>query len=579
MPARAELTLAALGLIHHTSADSLRQLASDRGITPDSNWSVYDVAKALIDPKAVWRQLTHLDRDTLEAIDEFNRGDTESQPAVPEILLDKESRQLRPEVRHTLEVYASQWSVGRESLEESSRHTADPGETTEHSAFSASLPRIVDVLDELVLVIELVGSVRVSQRTSASTGLAKSLTHIAPDISANWEEAIDWGVWSGLVIFRNGEWWLGEHATGFLTMDRAHQLAFLVTSWWEGVDDGIRAALGALVETGGESTSLADYLPFRYPLIDTADLNHLLGHGQALGVVASARPTALLRQLIEGGDVTATIDAALPASAPGVYPDSVDSVVGAGPLSVEQKQTLALVARCVRPGMAPRWVICRDVALSTLGHTSAKDIVARLDGIIIGGLPGGLRAQLEDWETRAQSLAVSATANGTSVHCTSNYLSELLLADQKLQPLQLSRRSDLVVGSKRDVIQTRQFLLDAGYPTFPPPVAPGPSRVWVTAEKDSLPESWWEDIVTSAQQMSVNAVWAEDVLREAISDRTLLTLTVSARGQERKMVVEPRSIAGNRLRVKDTAADVERTLPLDTIVSIEPAQPDSTKTA
>jgi hypothetical protein len=72
--------------------------------------------------------------------------------------------------------------------------------------------------------------------------------------------------------------------------------------------------------------------------------------------------------------------------------------------------------------------------------------------------------------------------------------------------------------------------------------------------------------------MPKNAVWTEDVLRDAIVERTLLSLTVRVADAERQMVVEPRSIAHGRLRVKDTAADVERTLPLDTIVSIHPAQ-------
>jgi hypothetical protein len=79
--------------------------------------------------------------------------------------------------------------------------------------------------------------------------------------------------------------------------------------------------------------------------------------------------------------------------------------------------------------------------------------------------------------------------------------------------------------------------------------------------------------------MPKNAVWTEDVLRDAIAERTLLALTVRVGDAERHMVVEARSIARGRLRVKDTAADVERTLPLDTIMSIHPAQPPVTETA
>jgi hypothetical protein len=67
--------------------------------------------------------------------------------------------------------------------------------------------------------------------------------------------------------------------------------------------------------------------------------------------------------------------------------------------------------------------------------------------------------------------------------------------------------------------------------------------------------------------------WLARQLDLAIRGKVALTVTVSMPGgQLQEYQLEPSSIAGGRLRARDRAADIERTLPLSSITAIDPAR-------
>jgi hypothetical protein len=572
VPARAELTLAALGLINHCSADSLRALASARGVSPDETWNVYSFATALIEPGAVWNQLSHLDRETLIAVDQLTKSTGGGNPSLPWGIGDTDSGGLRPEVNHAIDSFSAEWTSALAGAPTTTKQPIARDNVGHPDGLTQSLPRMVDTLDELRLVLTLVAHNDITQRTPSIASLVKALGQLSPEISADWSEAVEWGVWSRLLVHQSGSWWVSDLAFDFVDSDRATQLATLVTLWWETAGVAVQDELAVVITDNQAPVSLPDHIRAHFPLLDTSTLGSFFERGHKLGAFSGDRATSLIEHLIAGDDLVGVLTPLMPPAAPGVYLDGVDSVVGAGPLTREQQDSLGLVARCVRGGMTPRWIVDRDSVLASLSNTSAATLCDRLGTVIIGGVPDTLHQQLVDWEARAQSLTLVSDFPGTLLHCRDNYLSELLQVDQKLQTLHLARVSDTSLSSKRGIAQTRQVLLDAGYPTFPGDVTPHSPRVLKAPRAISLPDSWWDDIIARAKDMPTNAVWTEDVLRDAIAERTLLSLTVRIADGQRHMVVEPRSIARGRLRVKDTAADVERTLPLDTIVSIQPAQ-------
>lgn len=593
MPTRAELTLGALGLIQHTQPETLARVATTRGVTPGQAWSVYDVARALIEPGAVWRQLGQQNRNTLQFLESCHpdstgpavAGDVLGDRAVFVMSPDSDRPTLRPDVRHAIDTFRAEWLAALDTRQVPARFDQaqqptpkTPLDSHKSHLLSQALPRIIDTLEQLCTALDIVTTTDITSKSPQVAPLVKALDHAAPDMSADWVEATDWGVWAGLLHHTGAAWWADEGAPEFCGLNHADQLARLVDTWWESAPAVVREVISEGGAAGGADAVSRAALE-HYPLIGGEWFSRWLERGLSLGVLTATHPTALVDALGAGTSLSQTINPLLPVSAPGLYPDSVDSVVAAGPITPAQRETLKMVARCVRTGMTPRWILDRDVTLTTLTHTPAVSLIEALDLIIIGGVPSAMATHISDWESRARTLTLTRGAPGAVLTCPDDYLGELLMVDQKLALLRLARLDTHTLTTERRLEEVRAILLDAGYPTFPDPNRNIPRRLWSPEEVPPVSAQWWEDLVTSANTMASHAVWWEEVLRDAIVERTTLSLCVRVGDTERWMDVEPKSVSTGRLRVKDTAADVERTLPLELIIAIDLPQHRREQTA
>jgi hypothetical protein len=583
VPTRAELTLGALGLIQHTQPDTLARVAESRGVTPGDSWSVYDVARALIEPGAVWRQLGQTDKNTLQVLESCHpdSGDTpvavdvSGDLAVFVVAQDPDRPLLRPDVRHAIDTFRSEWRAALDTpraaaLEKKARRkeSATAQGTNRRHLLSQALPRIIDSLEQLCQALDIVSTTEITSKSPQVAPLVKALDNAAPDMSADWAEAVDWGVWAGLLHHTGAAWWADETAPEFCGLDHADQLARLVDTWWNSAPPVVHEVFVAGAPTGGAETITTEVLA-RYPLVDVDWFGRWVERGKNLGVFTATHPTALVDALTTGASLTETITPLLPPFAPGLYLDGVDSVVAAGPVTTAQRDTLKMVARCIRTGMTPRWILDRDVTLTSLTHTSAHSLITALDTVIIGGVPPAMATHIGEWESRAKALTLTRGAPGAVLTCLDDYLGELLMVDQKLALLRLARQDTHTLTTERRLEEVRTILLDAGYPTFPALDLESPQRLWSPERPPPVSAQWWEGLVTSANTMASHAVWWEEVLRDAIAERTTLSLCVRVGDKERWMDVEPKSVSTGRLRVKDTAADVERTLPLELIIAID----------
>jgi hypothetical protein len=585
VPTRAELTLSALGLIRHLSPEALRDLALRRGLVVTQSWTVYDLATAVIEPDAVWQQLRVLDRDTLLVVNDYYRvavAESDETPAgVPDMphLVDGDPPRLRPEVVAAIDSHQAVWSKAVNAAQSSPTPAPSSSPSRATGSVELALPRMVDVMADMCLVITTVSTTEFTRRNPDQAALVKALGNAAPEVSADWAAAVEWAVWAGFLTSSASSWWVTPAALSFVEQDSTNQLAVLVHHWWQEADPTVTEWLTGHLPPDNARENLADHILAAFPLLDSDEVGRWSLRGQHVGAITPTGYTPLLEHLRDGRDVAGVIHAAMPPMAQGVYPDSVDSLVATGPLSSSQQHTLSLVARCVRSGMAPRWVIDQDLTLDALLSTTATDLIDQLNEVVIGGLPQTIAAHMSDWEKRARALGLVADPAGTIITCSDDYLGELLLVDQKLQLLHLTRHSPTALLSRRVLSHTREVLLTAGYPTLPVGKPQPVLRVISQEDTQPVPEHWWADTVTSASAMAETDVWTEEILRQAIADKIQLSLCVQVGDTQRWMLVEPQSVANGRLRVKDTQADVERTLPLGTIVSMEPGQPPLDKSA
>jgi hypothetical protein len=75
----------------------------------------------------------------------------------------------------------------------------------------------------------------------------------------------------------------------------------------------------------------------------------------------------------------------------------------------------------------------------------------------------------------------------------------------------------------------------------------------------------------AAEPADTGRAWMERQLELAVKNRMTVFVTVQLPdGTEAEYLVEPASLAGGRLRARDRRADIERTLPLSSIVAVAP---------
>ena len=78
------------------------------------------------------------------------------------------------------------------------------------------------------------------------------------------------------------------------------------------------------------------------------------------------------------------------------------------------------------------------------------------------------------------------------------------------------------------------------------------------------------------QPVESGAAWNARQLEVAIKTKIAVTVTVRMPdGREVAYVLEPAGLAGGRLRARDRKADIERTLPLSSIVAVAPLVPET----
>ena len=66
--------------------------------------------------------------------------------------------------------------------------------------------------------------------------------------------------------------------------------------------------------------------------------------------------------------------------------------------------------------------------------------------------------------------------------------------------------------------------------------------------------------------------WLERQLEAAVKARSAVRVTVNLPTGPVELVLEPTGIGGGRLRARDRASDIERTLPLSSILEVHPAE-------
>jgi hypothetical protein len=372
--------------------------------------------------------------------------------------------------------------------------------------------------------------------------------------------------------------------------------AILVTSWLGALPREILSVLDQRADTSW-GDPLRTFTAWRYPAGGAwipERLDAFARSAELFGLTTGARPTSVAVALLrEGVDPARRIVAGLmPEPIESVYLQHDLTVVAPGPLAPELDARLRGIAEVESAGLAATYRISEqgvERALSA-GETE-ESLRSFLSSLSTTGVPQPLDYLLTETASRhgryrvstlpQEALDRAALSMGavSQLRSDDSALLDTVEVDQALSSLALRRVDALRMLSRYDAETVFWALSDERYPVVledpehEPLRSPQRRRARRIAQPpasdpvQSLVERLGESSGDSPED--TDRAWIARQLDAAVKARMTVLLTVAQPdGTTSELQMEPTGVGGGRLRGRDRRSDIERTLPLSSIVAV-----------
>lgn len=309
----------------------------------------------------------------------------------------------------------------------------------------------------------------------------------------------------------------------------------------------------------------------------------------ALGLADAARGTLtrLGALLLDGRGTEAAelLAAEVMPAVRGVYVQPDQTIVSPGPLSAADDAALRGFAQLEHRALASQFRLTQaSIERALLAGETLESIRATLERLSLTGIPQPVAYLLESSAERFGRVRVRAHVDDfgritSRVRADTPQLLDALRIDTALSSLAL-RPADAELASAASPETTLLTLVEARYPAALEDidgelrrgvdlVTAEPYHPEPTATLRSAAEALAEHTAT-APERDDEATWLRRRLELARRDRVELRLEIALGGDRTaELEVVPISVTEQRLRARDTEAEVERTVPLRAIVAVE----------
>jgi len=548
-----------------------------RGVSPHIGWhDFFDAAEFLLDPMQVDRALTRLDRSELIAL---------ASGSAPEGG-DADLLALTDASQAPYDAVADRIAVAAASHPDAFTAAARPPASTpaEPRSAAAAAERAFTTAGSLADVLLAclhtplartgAGAVSAVDRRRLTDAGAIAAPDDLEDLLASAADA-------GLAAARDREWVVTDAGVAWLQTPTPER--------WEAIAEGFRASLPRGIRTATGGFTAPSSWPDAYPLDDEwpARAARQRRIGTRWGLfdpdTSSTAEYPWTTQLREGGRAdAATMAPHLPAEIDRVYLQADLTAIAPGPLAPALDLRLRSLALRESRAQASTYRFTAESLGAGMGEgetaASMREFLAELS---LTGIPQPLDYLIESTASRHGLVRVRADdASGrTRVDSADAALLDTIAVDQALRPLGLVGDGDgLSSRVARDAVYWT--LADARYPVIAIDGAGRPEPIHRRApaapsEPAPMPVQTYERLLTTLRLSHTaggEAGWLERELEQAVRARAEIVVVVRMPdGTERALTLEASGLGGGRLRGRDRAADIERTLPVSSIVSVRAA--------
>ncbi|MEO7016135.1 MAG: helicase-associated domain-containing protein, partial [Leifsonia sp.] len=416
---------------------------------------------------------------------------------------------------------------------------------------------------------------------------------LAVDVSAV-PTAISVAARAGLIALDDAVWLPTEASTAWLHSPTADRWRALAAAWQNALPEDLHTILSDRSRAAWDE-SLREYVAWLYPAGRDSAQRRVIAYTRDadwLGITAKQAPSTAGTTLVEQGpDAAARIMGALfPAEVDKVYLQHDLTVVSPGPLEPEIDARLRGLADVESRALASTF----RVSAATIGRAiaageTAQSIREFLASISLTGVPQPLDYLITDATERYGRVRVLELTEhdgpGGRMRCAVVSADPALLTtievDQALSPLALARVAPDRLESRfgRDVVFWA--LSDARYPVAAEDAAGevvSLRRHRVAQQRPRRTADPSADLIARLREAEVTEdgttqeQWLARQLDLAIrAKQTVFVEVAMPDGRTVEYLLEPTGVGGGRLRGRDRAADIERTLPLSSILGLRPS--------
>ena len=546
--------------------DDLRHLLIARGVRPDAPWQdFFDAAETLLDPSSLARVLPTLTADEATALLAAAAG----QDAGPERQRLTSLALLRPDGVPYPPVAAA--IVGRPTPVPS-RMDAVAGSSASTSAHAAerAFTTVAVLADLLLLTRENPFALLTGGGVSA--GEKRQLAEAGVPVEVV-DPLVGIARQAGLAVAVDRRLRSSAVAEEWLRASAAERWTVLATAFRDNLPRGVRSADGGWIATATWPSAH----PWDPAWNDRA--SSLQDAARLLGLIAEdGTEPAWATALRLGGDADTTeLVRLLPSEVDRIFLQNDLTAIAPGPLQPALDVRLRTIAARESAAQASSYrFTAESMAHAFVAGETETTILDFLGTISLTGIPQPLSYLIAQTAQRHGLVRVSTDdeTGRTRIESVDEHLIQAMAVDQSLRPLALTAHvGSLTTRIGRDTVYWA--LTDARYPATlvgadgtllvrerhpAPPAAPQPESA---ADLASLIAR-----LRSHQGPDADAAWLDRELEAAVRAKSVLQVTVGMPdGSTRELILEATGIGGGRLRGRDRAADVERTLPVSSILT------------
>ena len=548
------------------SDDDLLHLFAARGVRPDSPWQdFFDAAEALLDPVSLGRILPSLTASEATALLAAAAG-LDAGPAREALttlaLLRPDGTPYPP----VITALAGRSAAAPPPVQEAPRSSEAASAHAAERAFTtvAVLADLLLIARENPFALLTGGGISAGEkRQLAEAGVSVDIVDALATIALQ----------AGLAVAADRRLRASRTAEDWLRSSAAERWALLATSFRDALPRGIRT------EDGGWTPPEA--WPFAHPWDPawTDRSRALQDSARLLGLIAEdGSEPDWAADLRRGGAADAReLVRLLPSEVDRIFLQNDLTAIAPGPLEPALDVRLRTIAARESAAQASSYRFTSEsMAHAFVAGETEQSVRDFLTSISLTGIPQPLGYLISQTAQRHGLVRVSTDeeTGRTRIESSDPHLIEAMAVDQSLRPLALTAHVEsLTTRVGRETVCWA--LTDARYPA----TLVGPDGALVVRERHPAPPAPTSDAqstdlmplvarLRSRQGPDADAAWLDRELEAAVRAKSVLQVTVGMPdGSRRELLLEATGIGGGRLRGRDRAADVERTLPVSSILA------------